>query len=106
LPSRHSARRFVFRRKSRPRSVALYNRDSADFPGKRRQATACWEGGRNSLLESAQEATLLSVATSANQRQLRRSAVWDGGRWNTGGKQWAMHGLQVKGVKKVKKVNG
>jgi hypothetical protein len=45
------------------------DRNSAYFPGKRRQATACWEGGRNSLLESAQEATPISVAISANQRQ-------------------------------------
>ncbi|MGA9058467.1 MAG: hypothetical protein WB763_18360, partial [Terriglobia bacterium] len=43
---------------------------------------ACWEGGRNSLLESAQEATPLSVAISAIQRQLSatrgRASVW----WN------------------------
>jgi hypothetical protein len=37
--------------------------------GNTRQATACWNGGRNSLLESAQEATLSSVAIIANKGQ-------------------------------------
>jgi hypothetical protein len=46
---------------------------AASFLGKRRQATASWEVGRNSLLESAQEATLLSLAISCLQRQ---SIAW------------------------------
>jgi len=33
------------------------------------------EGGRNSLLESAQEATLMSVATAAFPRQYNRLAA-------------------------------
>jgi hypothetical protein len=37
--------------------------------GNTRQATAGLRGGRSSLLESAQEATLLSVATSSFLRQ-------------------------------------
>jgi hypothetical protein len=40
--------------------------------GNTRQATACWKGGRNSLLESAQEATLSSVAIIANKGQTKR----------------------------------
>src|ERR1035437_4148185 len=42
--------------------------------GNTRQAAAAWRGGRNSLLESAQEATLTSVATAAFPRQCNRLA--------------------------------
>jgi hypothetical protein len=41
--------------------------------GKNPAGNGLLEGGRNSLLESAQEATLSSVAISAIQRQTRNS---------------------------------
>jgi hypothetical protein len=42
--------------------------------GKRTAGGGLLEGGRNSLLESAQEATLTSVATAAFPRQCNRLA--------------------------------
>jgi hypothetical protein len=59
-------------------------------------------GGRPQLTAGIRAGSyILSVPTSAKQRQSRRAALWDGGMRNPGPKQWAAHTLQVKGVKRV-----
>jgi hypothetical protein len=47
----------------------VLERERLIFVGDTRQKYGLLEGGRNLLLESAQKATLMSVATSAFQRQ-------------------------------------
>lgn len=66
--------------------------------GNTRCAYGLLDGGRNSLLKSAQEATHTSLAISVLQRQLRRSGKWqqvteDRAKWllfERGGTRWKM----------------
>ena len=56
-----------------------WNPVAVGFVGNTRCAYGLLDGGRNSLLESAQEATLTSLAISALQRQLRGREILDQG---------------------------